>query len=186
MSDLTTIANLKQWLEINNTTNDVLLQRLVSSCSAFIQSWLNRSILQATYNEIYDGNGSDTLTLNNYPITSLLSVSVNGVAQNLLSPGDFTSAAYDFTSEQLYGQFMIFNKGRQNIAVSYVAGFATVPLDIEQACIELCALKYKNLRNERIGVVSKGLASESTAFFVGDMPPATRTLLNQFKNVVPL
>ena len=183
---LTTLANLKVWLGTTTTTDDALMQRLIDAASAFIESWLNRKILQATYNEIYDGTGTDTLTTQTYPITSLLSCSFSGTAQKILSAGDFSSAAIDFTDSQLYGQFLTFPLGRQNISISYVAGYVTVPLDVEQACIELCSFRYKNLRNDRLGLTSKGLAGESTSFFVGDMLPTTKAILNQYRNVVPV
>ena len=186
-STLTTLTNLKTWLGTPNATDDALLTRLISAASAFIESWLNRTISIQTYNEKYDGTGQDTLMLSNYPIVSLSSISIYGVAQTLLNPGDFTSTGFSITNDQtqLYGQNITFDRGRQNVAVSYSAGYATVPLDIEQACLELCALKYKNLRGDRIGLVSKGLAGEATTFFVGDMPQSVKTLLQQYKNVVP-
>ena len=186
-SQLTTLANLKAWLGTPNATDDALMTRLISAASAFIESWLNRTISVQTYNEIYDGTGQDTLMLSNYPIVAVTSISIYGVAQTLLNANDFTSTGFSITNDQtqLYGQNITFDRGRQNVAVSYSAGFATLPLDIEQACIELCALKYKNLRGEKIGVVSKGLAGETTTFFVGDMTQSVKTLLQQYKNVVP-
>lgn len=184
---LTTLANLKAWIEIPaaTTTNDVLLQRLIDSSSAFIESWLNRTILQATYSEIYDGNNFDTISLKNYPVQNLNSVLIGGVSQPVLAPGDFVSTGIGFNEYQIYGQYTIFPRGRQNISVTYSAGYVKPPLDIEQACIELSALKYKNMRGERLGMTSKGLAGESTAFFSGDMLPGTKALLYQYRCVVP-
>ena len=75
-STLTTLTNLKTWLGTPNATDDALLTRLISAASAFIESWLNRTISIQTYNEKYDGTGQDTLMLSNYPIVSLSSISI--------------------------------------------------------------------------------------------------------------
>jgi uncharacterized phiE125 gp8 family phage protein len=180
---LTSLANVKQWLEITTSTNDALLTRIIDSCSSYIESWLNRKILQASYTENYNGSGSSALTLTNYPIISLQSVSIGGVAQAIVSQSDFTTSGVKFSGRRLIGQNIKFSKGAGNIIISYTAGYAAVPSDIEQACIELVALRYKNGRGERLGVSSKALASESVSFFSGDMSDSTRNLLLQWRNV---
>ena len=67
----------------------------------------------------------------------------------------------------------------QNVAVTYTAGFAATPPEIEQACIELVALRYKE--RDRIGHVSKGIAGETVTFQQKDMPPDVQTLLDQYR-----
>ena len=66
-----------------------------------------------------------------------------------------------------------FNRGMANVMVSYTAGFATVPLEIEQACIELIAFRYREA--QRVGMSSKGMLGETTSFIVRDVPPSVAT-----------
>ena len=68
--------------------------------------------------------------------------------------------------------------------MQYSAGFAATPPEIEQACIELVTLRYKE--RDRIGQVSKNLAGEVVAFQQKDVPPDVATLLDQYRNLVPV
>ena len=69
------------------------------------------------------------------------------------------------------------------VRVSYQAGFAAPPADLTQACIEMVSLRYRE--KDRVGLVSKGLAGETTAYSLKDMPESVRTLLNRYRRVVP-
>ena len=78
---------------------------------------------------------------------------------------------------------LVFPRGRGNVRVSYQAGFAAPPADLTQACIEMVSLRYRE--KDRVGLVSKGLAGETTAYSLKDMPESVRTLLNRYRRVVP-
>ena len=78
---------------------------------------------------------------------------------------------------------LVFPRGRGNVRVSYQAGFASPPADLTQACIEMVSLRYRE--KDRVGLVSKGLAGETTAYSLKDMPESVRTLLSQYRRVVP-
>ncbi len=64
------------------------------------------------------------------------------------------------------------------IAYSYLPG------DIEQACLELVALRYKE--RERIGHVSKSLAGETVSFTQKDMSDDIKLALQPYRLVAPL
>ena len=66
----------------------------------------------------------------------------------------------------------------------YVAGYATIPYDIRQACVELVSIRYKE--KDRVGLTSKALAGETTSYNVKDMPDHVKTILKQYRNVVPV
>ena len=95
---LTTLANVKAWLEIlpATTTNDVLLTRLIDAASAYIESWLNRKMNSASYAEIRNGNGKNYITVGNYPIISVQSVLIGGVTQTILSQSDYVNVGVKF------------------------------------------------------------------------------------------
>jgi hypothetical protein len=78
----------------------------------------------------------------------------------------------------------VFSRGFQNVVVGYTAGYAATPPEIEQACIELVALRYKE--RDRIGQASKNLAGEVVSFAQKDMPADVQTMLAQYRrNFVP-
>ena len=72
--------------------------------------------------------------------------------------------------------------GNYNCQVIYLAG-QDVPADVQQACIELVAYRYKN--RDSIGQSSKSLAGASTVYMTKDMPDHVKTILNPYRKVFP-
>lgn len=179
---LTTLGNAKAWLSLTSATDDALLTRLIQAASGLIESYCNRQFASQSYTETRDGNGRPILLLGNYPISAVSSVSVNG--RPIPQAGAFGVPGYRFNSDSILLTGYLFERGLKNIDISYTAGLATIPPEIEQACIELVALRYKE--RDRIGHVSKSLAGETVTFFVGDMPASVKTTLGQYKRVAPL
>ncbi len=75
-----------------------------------------------------------------------------------------------------------FNVAQQGKVALITYGY--IPFEIEQATIDLVARKYRE--RDRIGLVSKGLAGETTAYAQSDMSADTKAMLNQFRKVVPV
>ena len=117
-NDLTTLANIKEYLNQKSTvtTDDALLQRLITAASAFLLGQMNRR------------EGLD----------------------------------YDY---------------------QFAKGFARVPADIEFACCELVALRYKE--KDRIGEISKNLAGQTTSYSQKDLSKFGRSVIKNYKRVTP-
>lgn len=181
--DLTTLANVKAYLSppLTTTADDALLTRLVTAASQFIQTWLGRTIAETAYSETRNGVGGTRLFLRHRPVVSVSSVTVDGVAIAPASgPGQ---PGYLFDDNSVYLAGYAFTRGAQNVTVAYTAGYAATPPELEQACIALVALRYKE--RDRIGQVSKNLAGEVVSFTQKDMPADVQTLLDQYRSVVP-
>jgi hypothetical protein len=84
------------------------------------------------------------------------------VGQYSVSDGTYTFAAADAGKEVL---------------ISY--GY--IPADIEQACLEMVGLRFRE--KDRIGQVSKAIGGETVSFSQKDMPDDVKTLLNQYRKV---
>lgn len=139
--DLTTVRAVKQYLDIKSDTDDALLQRLITGASAFLRNWTNNNILYQKYQEVRDGNDSDTLVAGNWPVRSVASLSVNNIsipaAVNGSGPGyEFDDKAFYLVSglniRTVGGGIGTFVRGRRNISIAYVAGStqseqATIP-----------------------------------------------------------
>lgn len=175
--DLTTLANVKAFIPSMGTvtTFDALLGRLITAASSWIKSYLNRDILTTTYVETLDGTGTTGLMVGQYPITALTSLVVDGK---------------DVTADAIFNRRMIrlktgkFYTGVGNVVVNYTAGYAAAPSDLEQACIELVAWRFRE--RERLGLASKSLQTggEVESYQTTDVPASVRTNLNNWKKVV--
>ena len=180
MADLTTLANVKSWLNIATTTDDATLSRMVTAVSNYIQSWLNRSFAVASYTDILNGTGGNQLVFHEYPVISVSSMTISG---NIIpaSP-DGIQPGYVFDARGIYLIGYQLTKGIKNVRITYSAGYATVPPEIEQACIELIALRYRE--RSRIGEVSKSIGGEVVSFSQKDFPEGVKTILNNYKRVI--
>lgn len=177
MADLTTLDNVKQYLALAVTTDDAFLTRLIASASAWVRSFLNRDILSQTYTETIDGTGTPRIVVGNYPVTAISSIVISG--------GDtLTASALSFDQNTITrtdgGEFPF---GQSNIVVNYTAGFATTPMDLEEAVIEIVALRYRE--RARVGTSAINTRGESVTFTVMDVPSNVKTLLRNWKNVTP-
>jgi len=77
---------------------------------------------------------------------------------------------------------------QQCVSLLYQAGYATVPYEIEQACIELVALRYR-MERQHPGVVADHIgtaAGDGVTYSQKDMNPWMKRDLEQFKSVVPV
>lgn len=184
MADLTTLAKVKEWLEIptGNTSKDALLTRLVSAASSGIETWCGRTFALTDYVEVRNGPGGQQLMLANYPVTTVTSVTVDW-RPVVASPGSGQPGyEFDDTVLTLMGG-LNFTRDKRNVRVAYRAGYATTPAEVEQACIELVGLRYREM--DRIGMVSKQLAGEVITFTTKDFTDSVRNVLEQYRKVVP-
>ena len=77
----------------------------------------------------------------------------------------------------------VFIKGVRNIHIVYTAGYEVIPYDLQQACMEIVGLRYKE--RDRIGLQSKTLAGETVSFFIKDLSPTAQAVVKQYQRVVP-
>ena len=163
--------------------SDPLLSRMIAACSTFIESWLNRIIAAQEYTEMLNGNDRDTLFLENYPVTAINSLKIDGhiIAQRGELP---SSGGYVFDNNELYLDGGYFTKGIKNVKVVYTAGYSSIPADIEQACIDMIGDWFRYI--DRIGKTSQAIEGQSTSFTNTAIPARALLVLQQYKRVVPI
>ncbi len=188
MSQLTTLAAVKAWLDLTATTaSDDLLNTLIDACSTYIESYLNRTILVADYTETRNGNGGSVMVVRNSPIVSVSSLTLDGLAiqaRGPLGPSMTGNGAptyvFDDSTIFLCGGG-VFCRGAQNVVLVYRAGYATVPPDIDHACVEMIGdwFKYRN----RIGQLSMGIEGQTISFTDVAITKRAMGVLQQYKRV---
>jgi hypothetical protein len=190
--DLTTLADVKAWLQTGQSAfppiDDALLTRLIIAASDYIQTWINRPIALADYLEVRDGSGGQRLQFACFPVSAVLSLTVDGLSippAPPVSPSTGLTAGYIFSPTQLALRGYYFTRRVQNVVVSYTAGYASIPPEIAQACIELVALRYRE--RTRVGEVSKAFAgAETVSYSQKDMSASVATLLQRYRAVAPI
>lgn len=182
--DLTTVGKLKKYLQIDSSlvSDDENLQGLITSVSAFFVEYCDRPFKQDTYTQELDGNGKNILMLKNYPITAVSSLKVNGQIVESHNSGSFVGYAFNNYAIRLANTY--FPKGFKNIEISYTAGYATVPFDVEQACLEVCGVRYKE--RDHIGHASKTLGDETVSYIISALTPSAKEILQPYKRVATM
>lgn len=179
-NDLTTLANAKDWLGIatGDTSQDARLARLVSAVSTQVQNRIGYLALSQSYTETRNGSGKAVIAFENPHVTAVASVTVDGAA--IPARTSVTAAGYTLDPDLLYLVGWCFTKGVQNVVLAYTAGFAAIPLDLEQAVLEVIQVKSdaKKLGN----VSSKTLAGEVVSYF-RDVAPQTLAAIDNYRRM---
>ncbi len=137
--DLTTLANLKAYLGSNvGSYSDAWLSGVISAVSQQIQQWLSRTIASASYTDKFSGPGGISVLTRQYPITAVSAVSIDGVA--VPASTTQTDAGYQFDKRKIQVRGYRFGRGVMNCSISYTAGYATTPADLEAAVWETCSI----------------------------------------------
>ncbi len=185
MTLLTTLTDVKTYTGATDPSGDAAITALISNASAFIERFCNRTFGLASYTEVRNGNNRPRMMLNNSPITAVSSLSIDGYSIQVSSGP--TVGGYTFDNHSIYLRpgyingsgfrgYGEFTRGIQNVVIAYTAGFATVPSDVAQACIELIA--FKMAKRNRIDKKNETLGAQQTiGFDTSDMPASVKTAL---------
>ena len=138
LADLTTAAAVQTWCGVTPSTSaDAQFSGLATAASRVVMNYINRPALnRTTFVELYDGNGKDRMLIRNWPVASISSLMINGITipQSTGTPGTTNATANGYWLESaevappgqmqsLYLYGYCFQKGIQNIGLSYVAGY---------------------------------------------------------------
>lgn len=164
---LTTLNNLKTYLNISGSAKDALLELLINAMTDHIESYCNnRRFADTTYTQVeYDGTGTKTLILDQYPITTTTTfvLEENSEPDNEDDWETLASRRYWTDDEGMVRTYdILFLKSPYKYRVTYSAGYTTIPSDLEMACIMLCSEFY--LKGGSTGVVSETLGDHSITF----------------------
>lgn len=190
--DLTTLAAVKDELNIQSTSADSELQQYITAWSMAV---LNRTGIQSfsqpeLMTETRDGNGNYQMFTRLRPIINVVSVSISGVA--VAQAGVWPSAGYYVADDQRSiklrnPQFPIsynyypnyttpapgFQRGQGNVQLVYWAGYVNVPVDLEMASRRMVAIYYgrKKTRDQASQGIAAGGTTATTRFRDWDVPP---------------
>lgn len=179
--DLTTVENVRGFLSLTTTADDPLLETLIKAASAFIERYISRAIDVVSYADIFSGNGRDSRMLRFSNVQRIVAVTIDD--QPIQKAEKITDRGFMLDDDQAILFNAIFPRGVRNCRIDYTAGWAEAPADIQLACNELVAYRYRN--RERIGLISKVMQGETITYAQKDMPDHVRMLLNPFRRVAP-
>lgn len=179
---LATLDQLKEYLGDQATTDDALLTRILAAATDVIESYCGRTFASTANVEYYDGTGTNTLTLRNFPIVTMTSILEGGSA---LTTGQDASTSPDILfypdTGQLVRPWFIFLPYRNWYKVSYTSGFSSVPSVIVQACLDTSAIMLRE--KEHIGLQQKTTGTQ-TVTYVRNLPRHIQDALDGYADLI--
>lgn len=184
--DLTTVAAVKI-LTGAATADDAITQQHITNASFFANKHTGRILAKQTFTEYYDGDGSDILFLDNYPIVSITTVHQDSDrafgSDTLIAATDYLTYA---DNRKLVGIGTRWFKDIQTIKVVYVAGYTigSIPEDLVNAITMLVDFWFKEFDAHRFGVTSTGTDTNRITY-EKNIPKEIKEMLNPYvKRVV--
>ncbi len=78
-----------------------------------------------------------------------------------------------------------FYDGVQNVKIVYKGGYASIPEDLRQACIETVVQKWKEGREGLLGITSRTEPDGSISIFTeAGMLPDVKRVLSRYKRIL--
>ncbi|BCS54033.1 hypothetical protein [Geobacter sp. SVR] len=158
---------------------------LITQIDGVIINYCGWHLLARDYTDKrYDGDGTALLDLRVYPVNSVTGLRMRD------SGGTFTD--YDpSTLEILDGGLLqfdpatasgsTFTTGKNNIFISFNAGFTTAPSDLEYAANYLIALHFNRIVNDAMGVQSLKNMGAEVVFSDLELPIMVKRVLDRYQ-----
>lgn len=190
MAALVTVAEYKTYAGITGSGDDAVLTVLIDAASAAVRRACGRhestGFASATYTETIDGTGADTISLVEWPVSSVTSIKYiddNGVETTIAATAYrvnlATGVVYMLGSGHGRSQvdsdgYMVvggwgwepkWTQGFGNYQAVYVGGYSPIPSDLAYAVFRLVDIMFAerrqnpNLQSESLGAYSYARAS---------------------------
>lgn len=124
---LITKAELKEFLHLDESHDDALLDKIIAGAEAQVSRKLHQSIEESTIEEYHDGDRTNTILLNNGLISEVSKVEIDtdhdGEMDYTLTPHE----EYEwYTSGLIRRRNGCFSRGLKSIKVTYKCGYSSV------------------------------------------------------------
>ena len=196
---LTTKDRFKNYAEVSGSSDDTLITILINQITEFVENYTGRRFKQTTYtNEEYDGTGTNTLILKQYPVSTFTSLNERSTRQNESDWNTIDSTDYfvDLATGIITLIPYEFIPGTKLYRATYTAGYdfdnstnfleETEAGDIEWAAWELTKAAY-NRRRQEPGISSARLGDAAVTYRKTIMEDDDiKSILDKYRRIVIL
>jgi hypothetical protein len=188
---LADFAYCREALELDDRDQPAI-ELLIFSCSAEIESYTGRNLLQRSLVEYRNGFLNPSMALRQYPVSELTELRCNrGDEEFVVNPELFTldNPALQNCTEQpariRLNEDYLFPRGRNNIHITYTAGYAAddMPAPLKMALAEMVGWSLKRMRARQIGMSGLTNSKRAKEWPVTDktMPDHVKDLLEPYR-----
>ncbi len=138
-----TVSEIKTFLSITTSDDDARLTLLASWTEELIHRYLGRDLNSATYTQLAYKPQTEIMQLDNFPVDSLTSITIDTDVQDLDN--------YDLVLDtgSIHGDFV----ESEDVSIVYVGGYATIPplvVDVFYAVVEDRYNEYKGVSDAEV------------------------------------
>lgn len=193
---LISLDALKAYLSADNTdefltdtSTDIELERIINAASRYANRYTGVDLLSREHTEYYDGDGSRTLFLDNFPVTSSVSEIALYIDTDREYEDDDKVDSGDIVLYENTGKVIVedtvFSRGYQSVKITYTAGYALadVPGDLAYAVKLICAAMWKKKKDKLVSVSSISVDGSSITIAEKDIPPLAAEILDEFSRL---
>lgn len=181
-TQLTDLNRVKRYAKINidEDSDDDILNNLLSAVSEEIRQYCQQDFDLALFEEVYNGSGNAYIQLSQSPVHEVRSLTVAG--QSVSESPDGMRPGFVIEDRALMNAMGRWPSGLNIVRVAYVAGYLSVPEDVQEACAYVTALRYK--KRESLGLTSKASGNGSNdTFDPTDLPSHVQQVLHKYIEV---
>jgi hypothetical protein len=158
---------------------------LINMASQWFERHCGRVFKSAAYTEQFDGTGQTDMILNHFPITAISEVRVDSsrtfAAESIVDASDYHAEPDELLEAGILRRHgSRWPRGSRNVKVTYTAGYAVVPADLEYATLLMVEWLYRGNSDRRIGRTSIGKAGETTGY-VSELPIEVQMVVDNYK-----
>ncbi len=184
----TTLQAVKNWLQITTSGSEDQLAISIASTTVEMQNYMDRLILKTSHtDERYNGDGQDSLLLNQYPVT-ITGSNVPVITQDgtVIDADDYVVDGDNGVVQLKSTRFS--SSAWKAVGVGYESGFLDgVPNDINQACVKQVAYEWR-LQGDRedLSLVSSTVVSVLVDVYRTDrFAQGVQEVLDRYRNARP-
>jgi len=182
---LTTLVTAKAWLPIpiSETSMDSIVELCINAASERIEREVDRKLASQSFIEYHHGTGQNVILCRQWPVTAVSEVKFDSTGSfsdpsTIVDTSRYT-VGDDQTAIVMINGYIV-PKGYQNIKLTYTAGYATIPSDLEMACLWLVRYYFSMRQNQMIGKTTSSKGDESSSWTQA-MPEEIREILAKYK-----
>jgi hypothetical protein len=184
---LITVANFKSYIgqDTGSTSNDSRYEDIINNVSWRFNSITNRLLKARSITEYRDGNGTQEVYTDQWPINSnSTSIDIRIDTDRDYDTGDKVdsdSIVIYSTPGRIHLEDDTFSTGPQAVKLVYNGGYSTIPYDLAYAAKEMCRLLWKKEQENRVGIKSQSYEGGSVTY-EQDLPWSVRKILDLYKS----
>lgn len=188
---LVTLEDYKTYKKITKTDADNELQYIIDSVNVLVRTFVGHSIIDY-YNTAYTESfnikqGQAALQLNEWPVKEIVSVETRQDYNQpyvVMDPSEYY-VDKDVDCVYIHGKSAYWPEGYGAAKVTYKAGYASVPLDLRMACLDLVHMYAKEEYKEKrsIGSTSIDNTSSKASSLATEWPIHIIRVLDMYRNV---